>query len=79
MNFKANETNTDNTIDASITCSGIAGYTNNSGTLGFVTKPTNISQAPVQIGYTQAYSFIQCINNFTNKFLCFLKQIIVTT
>ena len=70
MNFKANETNTDNTIDASITCSGIAGYTNNSGTLGFVTKTTNISQAPTQnyVGYpTQPYSFIQCINNFTNK------------
>ena len=70
MNFEANEANTYNTIDASITCSGIVGNTNNSGTLGFVTKTTNISQAPTQnyVGYpTQPYSFIQCINNFTNK------------
>ena len=42
MNFKANDTNTYNTIDAFITCTGVAGDINNSGTLGFVTKVTSI-------------------------------------
>ena len=76
MNFKANEANTDNTIDSSITCSGIAGYTNNSGTLGFISKRTNISQAPTQIisgGALQPYSYIQCVNKFANKLSIFFK------
>ena len=76
MNFKANETNIDNTIDSSITCSGTAENLNNSGTLGFVTRTTNISQAPTQnyVGYpAQPYSFIQCVNNFTNKISMFFK------
>ena len=77
MNFKANETNTDNTIDSSITCSGIATTINNTGTLAFVTQTTNISQAPTQnyVGYpTQAYSFIQCVNNFSNSLSLLFKS-----
>ena len=62
MNFKANEVNSYNTIDSSITCAGIAGSTNNSGTLGFVTKTTNISQAPTQIIAGGLYNHILIFN-----------------
>ena len=76
MNFNANDTNTYNTIDSSITCTGIAGTTGNSGTLGLVTNTTNISQALTQIisgGALQPYSYIQCINNFSNKVFMLFK------
>ena len=76
MNFKANDSNTYNTTDSSINCVGTSENINNSGTLGLVTRTTNISQAPTQVftGYPiQPYSFIQCVNNFTNKISMFFK------
>ena len=69
-------TNTYNTIDSSITCTGTASTTNNTGTLGLLSTTTNISQAPTQIigsGTLQPYSYIQCINNFSNKVSMYFK------
>ena len=77
LNFKANDSNTFNTTDSSMTCVGTSENINNSGTLGLVTRTTNISQAPTQLLTTgstyEPYSYIQCINYFSNKVSMYFK------